>query len=129
MHIAERSPLFATTHWSVVLAASVPGDANANPALEQLCRMYWYPVYAYIRRLGHNQDEAEDLVQEFFCRLIEKNFLAQVDPAKGRFRSFLLVAVNHFLANERDRRTAVKRGGRVAFVRWEEIEVENRYAH
>lgn len=120
-------PLFATTHWSVVLAAREPGDSTARRALETLCRAYWFPIYAYIRRSDHNAGEAEDLTQEFFYRLLDRNFLAQVDPGKGRFRSFLLVAVNHFLANERDRLRAVKRGGRVAWISLDGLAPEERY--
>jgi RNA polymerase sigma-70 factor (ECF subfamily) len=106
---------FATTHWSVVLGAR-EGDGNASEALTELCRTYWRPLYAYIRRRGHNPNDAQDLTQEFFYRLLDKHYLNQVDPAKGRFRSFLLVAVNHFLANEWDRSRTIRRGGRVQFV-------------
>jgi RNA polymerase sigma-70 factor (ECF subfamily) len=98
---------FSTTHWSVVLAASRHTDA----ALEQLCRQYWPPVYAFVRRRGHGPEEAQDLTQEFFARLLEKNYLNAADPAKGRFRTLLLTAVSRFLVNQYDRAQAQKRGG------------------
>jgi len=108
--------LFQTTHWSVVLAAGEAGSSEALAALERLCRAYWSPVYAYARRCGHSPHDAEDLTQEFFHRLLDRHYLAQADPRKGRFRNFLLVAVKHFLANEWDRARAVKRGGRLTFI-------------
>lgn len=98
---------FATTRWSLVAAARDQADA----ALADLCRLYWYPLCAYVRRRGHDAAEAEDLTQAFFARLLEKNGLALVTPARGRFRSFLLSACQNFLANERDRANALKRGG------------------
>jgi RNA polymerase sigma factor (sigma-70 family) len=98
---------FATTRWSLVAAAQHQADA----ALADLCRLYWYPLYAYVRRRGHDAAEAEDLTQAFFARLLEKNGLASVTPARGKFRSFLLSACQNFLANERDRANALKRGG------------------
>jgi len=108
-------PLFATTHWSVVLAAADPEAPEAAAALEQLCRTYWYPLYAYVRRRGYSPEDAQDLTQEFFWRLVDRKWLPQADRQKGRFRSFCLAAMNHFLANEWDRAKAVKRGGRVLF--------------
>jgi RNA polymerase sigma-70 factor (ECF subfamily) len=90
-------PLFTTTHWSVVLAAAKPEDPQATAALESLCRTYWYPLYAYVRRRGHSFEDSQDLTQEFFHRLLRKDYLSQVDPRKGKFRSFLLAAINHFL--------------------------------
>jgi RNA polymerase sigma-70 factor (ECF subfamily) len=107
---------FATTHWSVVLEARDAEAHSANEALAGLCRTYWHPLYAYIRRRGHNPSDAQDLTQEFFYRLLDRHYLNQVDPAKGKFRSFLLVAVNHFLANEWDRARTIRRGGRISFV-------------
>src|SRR5262249_23035042 len=88
-----------------------PASPRAREALASLCGVYWYPVYAYVRRQGFDADWAQDLTQEFFSRLLEKDFLAQVHPDKGKFRSFLLAACRHFLANERDRARARKRGG------------------
>lgn len=98
---------FATTRWSLVAAAR----DRADEALADLCRLYWYPLYAYVRRRGHDAAEAEDLTQAFFARLLEKNGLASVTPTRGRFRSFLLAACQNFLANEHDRAQALKRGG------------------
>ncbi len=101
---------FTTTHWSVVLAA-VPGDSpQATAALEQLCRTYWYPLYACVRRRGHSPEDAQDLTQEFVARLVSTHALGAVHPAKGRFRSFLLASLNHFLANEWDKARTLKRG-------------------
>lgn len=99
------------THWSAVLAAGHTASPRATLAMEELCRTYWYPLYAYVRRRGHAVEEARDLTQEFFARLIEKHWLAEADPAKGRFRNFLLTALNHFLANEWRNARAAKRGG------------------
>lgn len=103
---------FITTHWSTVLSAAGRHDsALALVSLEKLCRIYWPPLYAYARRDGANPHDAQDLTQEFFARLIEKDFLDAVDRSKGRFRSFLLAAFKHFLSNERDKIRAQKRGG------------------
>jgi len=102
---------FAVTHWSVVLAAGRSDSTHARSALEKLCRTYWQPIYAYVRRQGHGPHDAQDLTQEFFARLLEKNSLADVDRGKGRFRSFLLASLKHFLANEWDKAQAQKRGG------------------
>lgn len=102
---------FALTHWSVVLAAGRTDSTHAHVALEKLCRTYWPPIYAFVRRQGHSPHDAQDLTQEFFARLLEQKSLADVDRAKGRFRSFLLAALKHFLANEWDKVRAQKRGG------------------
>jgi RNA polymerase sigma-70 factor (ECF subfamily) len=102
---------FRTTRWSVVLAARDGPSPEARQALRDLCEAYWYPLYAFIRRQGHPAEEARDLTQEFFLRLLEKDFLALVDQSRGKFRSFLMAACKHFLANERDRARAQKRGG------------------
>ena len=103
---------FTPTHWSVVLAAAGHADtAHAREALEKLCRNYWLPIYVFVRRQGHSAHDAQDLTQEFFARLLEKNFLAGAQREKGRFRSFLLASVKHFLANEWDKARARKRGG------------------
>jgi RNA polymerase sigma-70 factor (ECF subfamily) len=103
--------VFVTTHWSVVLTAAQSDTTRARAALEQLCRTYWHPLYAFVRRRGHSPADAEDLTQEFFARLLERNAVATVTPAKGRFRSFLLASLNHFLADEWDKARAQKRGG------------------
>jgi RNA polymerase sigma-70 factor (ECF subfamily) len=102
---------FTATHWSVVLAARAGDTPAAAEALEKLCRTYWYPLYAYVRRQGHPPHDAQDLTQEFFSRLLARNYLESVGREKGKFRSFLLAALNHFMADERDRARAVKRGG------------------
>ncbi len=102
---------FATTHWTVVLAAGCRSTPQAAVALEELCRTYWYPLYAYIRRRGYAREDAEDLAQAFFARLLEKNYLEGLSSEKGKFRAFLLAALKHFLANEWDRANRQKRGG------------------
>src|SRR5436190_24121451 len=103
---------FTPTHWSVVLAAGGRNDStHARDALEKLCRNYWLPIYAFVRRQGHSPHDAQDLTQEFFARLLERNYLADVEREKGRFRSFLLASLKHFLANEWDKARAQKRGG------------------
>src|SRR5881227_3320946 len=107
---------FTTTHWTLVLAAGQNASAEAEAALEGLCRTYWYPLYAYVRRKGHSPHDAQDLTQEFFARLLAKNYLATVGREKGKFRSFLLAALNHFMADERDRAMAAKRGGGKALI-------------
>jgi DNA-directed RNA polymerase specialized sigma24 family protein len=101
---------FTTTHWSVVLAAR-ESSPSAEAALQTLCRAYWSPLYAYVRRCGHGEHDAQDLTQSFIAQLLARNFLAGVTPHKGRFRSFLLAALKNFLASEHDRATAAKRGG------------------
>ena len=102
---------FLTTHWSVVLAAGRSDSTRAQSALARLCQTYWYPLYAYVRRRGHSPHDAQDLTQEFFARLLERHSLACADPNRGRFRSFLLSALDHFLVNEREKARAQKRGG------------------
>jgi len=110
--VPREAANFTPTHWSVVLAAAGRADStHARDALEKLCRNYWLPIYVFVRRQGHNPHDAQDLTQEFFARLLEKNFLAGVHREKGRFRSFMLASVKHFLANEWDKATAQKRGG------------------
>jgi len=126
-HAGTSGALFATTHWSVVLAATDYDSPETAAALEQLCATYWYPLYAYVRHRGHSPEDAKDLTQEFFFRLVQKDYLAQVDPRKGKFRSFLLAAVNHFLAKEWARSRTIKRGGRITFVPLDEAQAEQRY--
>ncbi len=118
---------FATTHWSVVLAAGRTEQAAAAAALERLCQEYWFPIYSFIRRKGHDAHKAEDLTQEFFARLLEKNWLESADPNRGRFRSFLLTAVTRFLANEHDRDRALKRGGGQRVLSFDAQDAEGRY--
>jgi RNA polymerase sigma factor (sigma-70 family) len=124
---ATKAAWFTTTHWSVVLAAGKNTSLDSEAALEKLCRAYWYPLYAYVRRQGHSPHDAQDLTQGFFARLLDKNYLAAVAPEKGKFRSFLLAALKHFLANERDRAQTIKRGGKQTFVSLDEETAENRY--
>jgi RNA polymerase sigma factor (sigma-70 family) len=103
---------FRTTHWSVVLAAAGKrNQTQAKKSLETLCQIYWQPLYCYVRRQGESPHDAQDLTQEFFALLLAKNFLVSVDQSRGRFRSFLLAALKHFLSNQRDRANAQKRGG------------------
>lgn len=107
----QTTATFATTHWSVVLAARNPDSPEGADALGRLCAAYWYPLYAYVRRRGHEPEDARDLTQEFFARLLEKNFLRLVDPGRGRFRAFLVMAMDRFLAKEWRRQNREKRGG------------------
>ena len=102
---------FATTRWTVVLTAGRGSTPQADMALEELCRTYWYPLYAFIRRHGRTREDAEDLTQSFFVRFLEKNYLEGLNSDKGRFRAFLLAALKHFLANEWDKANRLKRGG------------------
>jgi len=119
---------FVTTHWSVVLTAGRSDTTRARAALEQLCRSYWQPLYAYVRGAGHSREEAEDLTQEFFARLLAHNSVARADPARGRFRSFLLASLKHFLANEWDKARAQKRGGGSSLIPLEFDTAETRCA-
>jgi len=121
---------FATTHWSLVGAAQ-PGEASqtrARAALEELCRAYWYPLYAFVRSRGYSAHDAQDLTQAFFARIIETEGFASADPKLGRFRSYLLGALKHFLANEWHRAQTQKRGGQVQFIEWDALDPEARYA-
>jgi RNA polymerase sigma factor (sigma-70 family) len=102
---------FPPTSWSLVLAAGLRSNPNSKEALAALCSIYWYPLYAYVRRAGHTVDSAQDLTQGFFARLLEKNYLGEVRPERGKFRSFLLASLKHFVANELDWARAEKRGG------------------
>jgi RNA polymerase sigma-70 factor (ECF subfamily) len=113
---AARRPAFVTTHWSVVLAAGRNDTHSAHEALSRLCRTYWYPLYAYVRRRGNSPADAQDLTQEFFARLLEQGSIALADPGRGRFRSFILTAMNNFLASEWKKARARKRGGDVALL-------------
>lgn len=106
-----RRPAFPTTRITLIHAARNGSGTQAEEALSTLCRAYWYPIYAYVRRLGYSPDEAEDLTQGFFTRVIEKQYLRDFQRERGRFRSFLLTALKHFIANERDWARALKRGG------------------
>jgi RNA polymerase sigma-70 factor (ECF subfamily) len=124
---ARVSGLFTTTHWSVVLAAGQAGSPRSAEALENLCRTYWYPLYVYIRRRGYGAEDAQDLTQGFLSQLLERQSFARADPGKGRFRSFLLAALNYYLADERDRSRAQKRGGGRPTLSFDAQTAEQRY--
>lgn len=118
---------FATTHWSNVLAAK-QGDASlAADALEKLCRTYWYPMYAFLRREGRSPHDAQDLTQEFFARLLRRDFLKNIGPQKGKFRSFLMASLKHFLCDEWDKARAEKRGGGQTFISLDDHNAEELY--
>ncbi len=119
---------FATTHWTVVCSAGGADSLHAREALEKLCRTYWYPVYAFVRRAGRSSHDAQDLTQEFFARLLEKNSFAAADRRRGKFRSFLLTSLKNFLVKEWERAHAQKRGGGEVLVPLPTDEAERRYA-
>jgi RNA polymerase sigma-70 factor (ECF subfamily) len=127
--LPERKTAFTTTHWSVVLEASHENSAAAKEALECLCRTYWYPLYAFIRRRGSNPHEAEDLTQAFFVHVFERDALKTVSPEKGKFRSFLLTALANFLNDQYQKSRAWKRGGGVLLESWDATDAEERYRH
>jgi len=118
---------FATTHWSVVLNAGSEDSSQALVAIEKLARAYWYPLYAYVRRKGHDAHTAEDLTQEFFARVVSRNFFARFDRTKGRFRSWLLGSMNHFLAHEWEKSRTEKRGGGATLIPLDEAHANERY--
>jgi RNA polymerase sigma-70 factor (ECF subfamily) len=120
------SPTFSTTHWSVVLAVADQQPELQSAALEALCRSYWYPLYAFVRRQGYTVEEAQDLTQEFFARLLEKQYLALADQQRGRFRTFLLTALKNFLINEWEKARTIRRGGSQTFLSWDQQEAEAR---
>jgi len=119
--------LFTTTHWSVVLAARDTASPEADVALAELCRTYWYPLYAFVRRKGQSAHDAQDLTQAFFARLLEKNYVAQADRERGRFRTFLLAALTHFLSDEWDKARRLKRGGGREIISFDAASAEERY--
>lgn len=125
---------FATTHWSMVLSAGRQrardggeGSSEANRALATLCENYWFPLYAFVRRTGHSAGDAQDLTQEFFVSLLTQHLLTKVDREKGKFRSFLLAALKHFLADQWDRAHAQKRGGCQTVISFDSLDAETRY--
>ena len=118
---------FAPTSWTDVLAAQRGGSREAEAALEKLCQTYWYPLYSYLRRKGSDPHKAQDLTQGFFYRLIKENYLGAVDRKRGKFRSFLLAALNHFVSNQRDHERAAKRGGGQAMISLDDTDAENRF--
>jgi RNA polymerase sigma-70 factor (ECF subfamily) len=113
MHTLPGPSQFPTTRWTLVFAAGDPHRKEARSALVSLCENYWYPLYAYLRRRGYPADQAQDLTQEFFVRLLEGRYLDRADPEKGRFRSFILTSLKFFVADEEDRHRSRKRGGGV----------------
>jgi RNA polymerase sigma factor (sigma-70 family) len=126
---ASQTPgLFPKTRWSVVVAATRGASPESAAALEAICRSYWYPLYAYIRRYGHSAEDAQDLTQEFFCRLLEKRWLEAADPAKGKLRTFLIVALKNFMSKEWRRASAQRRGGRQPDLPFDTVFAESRYA-
>jgi RNA polymerase sigma factor (sigma-70 family) len=118
---------FPTTHWSRVVTAGDRSAPGARDALAELCGVYWYPLYAFVRRRGHDPATAEDLVQGFFAALLEKESLATVDRSKGRFRSFLVAACTHYMSNHHDHERALKRGRGQAIVPIDVVTAEDRY--
>ena len=118
---------FPSTQWSVVLEAGRGGGSGGQGALEALCGKYWYPIYAYIRRRGNRPENAQDLAQEFFVRFLERRYFALADPGRGRFRTFLMTSVRHFLNDEWDRGQAARRGGASVTFSWDAQEAEDRY--
>jgi DNA-directed RNA polymerase specialized sigma24 family protein len=122
----QPRPHFSTTHWSLILRAGSE-QPSSREALAALCQRYWFPIYAFIRRAGHHEHDAQDLTQGFFTRFLEKDYLHDVDRQRGRFRSFLLASVGHFLANARDHARAAKRGGGKAPLSLDFARAEERY--
>jgi RNA polymerase sigma-70 factor (ECF subfamily) len=125
--VQRGSGEFRTTHWSVVLRAGQSDSGLARAALEDLCQGYWYPIYSFVRRRGFSPEDAQDLTQEFFSRLLANGGLATVHPAKGRFRSFLLASLKNLLANEWNRARTQKRGGGVPLLSLDEKAAEERF--
>jgi RNA polymerase sigma factor (sigma-70 family) len=120
--------VFATTHWSIVLRVGDGQSHDATQALEELCRTYWYPLYAFVRYKGHTHEEAQDLTQAFFAKLLEKNQISLADPARGRFRTFLLRSLENFLRTEHRDATTQKRGGGREIVSWDANAAAERYS-
>jgi RNA polymerase sigma factor (sigma-70 family) len=125
--VAPTAQLFATTHWSVVLQAGENDSPQAAEALTRLCRAYWYPLYAYVRRQGHAFADAQDLTQEFFARLLERKYLRLADRNRGRFRTFLLTSLKHFLINEWNKANREKRGGGRQVISLDAEQTETRF--
>jgi len=119
---------FVTTHWSVVLAAGDSASPDSRAALEELCRKYWFPLYAFVRRVGYSVEAAKDLTQGFFAQFLRRGALSQADHQRGRFRSYLLTCLNNYLRDERRRGNALKRGGDAVIVTVDSAEAEKRYS-
>lgn len=118
---------FVTTHWSIIVRAGDAASTDADAALEHLCRAYWYPLYAYVRRKGHSVHDAQDLTQTFFARFLERNSLQLADPSRGRFRTFLLTSLKNFLINEWEKNRCEKRGGGRQIISLDAEEIETRF--
>lgn len=118
---------FLTTHWSVIVRAGDSVSPEGDKAMAELCESYWYPLYAFVRRRGHSHEDACDLTQEFFARLIEKRYLRSVDANRGKFRTFLLTSMTHFLANEWDKTQAARRGGGRRLLSLDGAKADERY--
>ncbi len=124
----EQGPgAFATTHWSVVVHAGDSGSPEAASAMERLCRTYWYPLYVFVRCKGYSHEDASDLTQAFFANFLEKRYLKSVDASLGKFRTFLLTSMSHFLANEWDKSQAQKRGGGQQVISFDDPTADERY--
>jgi RNA polymerase sigma-70 factor (ECF subfamily) len=127
MSFRDSHARFTRTHWSIVLAARGWPAPEACDAIGQLCRIYWYPLYAFIRRRGHAPPDAQDLTQSFFAHVFEQETLQRVDRQKGSFRAFLLAALGYFLNDQRARQRTIKRGGQATFISWDEMLAEERF--
>ncbi|MBV9488353.1 MAG: sigma-70 family RNA polymerase sigma factor [Verrucomicrobia bacterium] len=127
MYEQAATPAFQPTHWTLVLAAAQTQAPGAASALSELCRLYWYPLYAFARRRGQTPADAEDATQGFFLHLFEHRMLAAADQRKGKFRSFLLAAFQHYLCDQADRARCLKRGGHCEFIPLDVEEAEGRY--
>lgn len=132
IHIASdadrsRDGAFLTTQWSLIVQAGQSGSMQARAALEELCQIYWYPLYVHVRRLGWGDEDSKDLTQQFFARFLENNYLKRADPERGRFRSYLLTSLKHFLTDEWEKLRAQKRGGGQRPISWEGVDPEARY--
>ena len=123
----DRWAQFSATSWTNLIMARQGDSAESEAALERLCKSYWYPLYAHVRRRGFDPDSAQDLTQDFFHRILKENYLGAVDRTKGKFRSFLLAALDHFLLDERKRANAQKRGGGQVIISLDEEDAEGRF--
>jgi RNA polymerase sigma factor (sigma-70 family) len=123
----EARSVFPTTHWTVVLHAVGAPESGGQAALESLCHAYWYPLYAYVRRMGHSPEDAEDLTQAFFARLLEKDYLRHADRDRGLFRTFLLTSLKRFLINEWEKGRTQRRGNGEPMISWNKDDTESRY--
>ena len=123
---SDSASRFATTRWDLVLASAETQAPGADEALSDLCRTYWRPLYAFVRWRGYSPPDAEDLVQDFFAQFLQARSVKKADPLRGRFRTFLLASLQNFLANEKDRASAAKRGGKFRFVAFDQMASEER---